>query len=263
MTPKILVLGEVFTDRYFIGTADRLSPEAPLPVVKVSEVINKPGGAGNVAANCRALGAEVRTIDPPYPYPVKNRLIANGHQIARWDQDDQVASYTTAGLRIHTADFEWADGIIISDYCKGAFGPGIINTLAAYCDQKVVYIDTKRNPEIYSNFRNKLFFPNLKEHLNYITAYTQCTHVLRKESAEGMSYFLEGQPVVHVPTYTINPISVSGAGDTVIAAYAYAEISGMPGPKERMIFASKAAAVAIGKPLTSVANLDEIKNITT
>lgn len=261
MTPKILVLGEVFTDRYFIGTADRLSPEGPFPVVAVKEVIQKPGGAGNVAANARALGAEVRSIDPPFPYPVKNRLIANGHQIARWDQNDTVASYTTAGLRIHTADFEWADAIIISDYCKGAFGPGIIQLLQTYTSVKPVFIDTKRSPAIYQGFENVVFLPNMKEYIQYVSAYSDCTLVIRKESAEGMTYFNNGEPAWHVNSYSTNPISVSGAGDTVAAAIAYARVKGLLMP-DAMTFASKAAAVAIGKPLTSVATLDEIKAIT-
>ena len=57
---RLLVVGDVLLDRYCQGSASRLSPEAPVPVVKVDDVNDRPGGAGNVALNIAALGASVR-----------------------------------------------------------------------------------------------------------------------------------------------------------------------------------------------------------
>jgi len=54
---RVLVVGDTMLDRYWTGTVDRISPEAPVPVVKVEQVQERAGGAGNVAANIASLGA--------------------------------------------------------------------------------------------------------------------------------------------------------------------------------------------------------------
>ena len=59
---RILVVGDVMLDRYWFGEVSRISPEAPVPVVKVDRVEERPGGAGNVARNCAALGARVALL---------------------------------------------------------------------------------------------------------------------------------------------------------------------------------------------------------
>ncbi|MBP6637485.1 MAG: D-glycero-beta-D-manno-heptose-7-phosphate kinase, partial [Sulfuritalea sp.] len=56
---RILVVGDVMLDRYWFGEVSRISPEAPVPVVKVERTEERPGGAANVARNCAALGARV------------------------------------------------------------------------------------------------------------------------------------------------------------------------------------------------------------
>src|SRR5471030_2878305 len=58
----VLVIGDVMLDRYWFGDAGRISPEAPVPVVKIRQVDDRPGGAGNVALNIAALGAKVTLI---------------------------------------------------------------------------------------------------------------------------------------------------------------------------------------------------------
>jgi bifunctional ADP-heptose synthase (sugar kinase/adenylyltransferase) len=112
------VIGEKFDDIYHVGTATRLSPEAPIPVVAVKEVIQFAGGAGNVYQNLKALGANVLLINPTET-PRKNRLIANGLQVARWDEQDTVKPLPE--LQFKT--FDGYDGVIISDYGKGFFTP--------------------------------------------------------------------------------------------------------------------------------------------
>ena len=54
---SVLVVGDIMLDRYWQGPTSRISPEAPVPVVKVEEIVDRPGGAGNVALNIAALGA--------------------------------------------------------------------------------------------------------------------------------------------------------------------------------------------------------------
>lgn len=59
---RILVAGDVMLDRYWFGDVQRISPEAPVPVVKIDRVEERPGGAANVARNCAALGAHVSLL---------------------------------------------------------------------------------------------------------------------------------------------------------------------------------------------------------
>mgnify|MGYP001375937806 CR=1 FL=1 len=61
-TARILVVGDVMLDRYWFGEVSRISPEAPVPVVKVERTEERPGGAANVARNCAALGARVSLL---------------------------------------------------------------------------------------------------------------------------------------------------------------------------------------------------------
>ena len=59
---KVLVIGDVMLDRYWLGTTTRVSPEAPVPIIKVNQVENRPGGAANVANNVRSLGGRVSLV---------------------------------------------------------------------------------------------------------------------------------------------------------------------------------------------------------
>src|SRR6184192_2435258 len=59
---RILVVGDVMLDRYWFGEVERISPEAPVPIVKIARHEERPGGAGNVARNAAALGAQVTLI---------------------------------------------------------------------------------------------------------------------------------------------------------------------------------------------------------
>lgn len=144
---RILVVGDVMLDRYFEGTASRLSPEAPVPVVKVERVFERAGGAANVALNIAALGAKVtlvayvgddvdaghleklldqanvdhvllkaraaRTI-------VKLRALAMQQQVMRMDFEDSFAGEDHAAL-LRTMDGLLPDHdlLVLSDYAKG------------------------------------------------------------------------------------------------------------------------------------------------
>jgi rfaE bifunctional protein kinase chain/domain len=61
-TARVLVVGDVMLDRYWFGDVDRISPEAPVPVVKITRREERPGGAANVARNAAALGAPVTLL---------------------------------------------------------------------------------------------------------------------------------------------------------------------------------------------------------
>ena len=61
-TASVLVIGDVMLDRYWFGDTSRISPEAPVPIVKINSTDNRPGGAGNVALNIAALGAKTTLL---------------------------------------------------------------------------------------------------------------------------------------------------------------------------------------------------------
>ena len=144
---RLLVVGDVMLDRYWFGEVNRISPEAPVPVVKVERIEERPGGAANVARNATALGAQVTLLsvigddeagarlrelveaervrtslhkDPGLPTTVKLRVIGRQQQLLRIDFETQPSREVLADK---LADFEslLADCsvLVLSDYGKG------------------------------------------------------------------------------------------------------------------------------------------------
>lgn len=146
---RLAVIGDSMVDRFLWGRVDRISPEAPVPVVRIERETVKLGGAANVAANIRALGAEAvlfgvcgddeagrqlrdllteRGIDPSglvtgpdRPTTIKTRIIAHNQQVVRADREDDApaAGDLAARLAERVAAAGHFDGIIFSDYGKG------------------------------------------------------------------------------------------------------------------------------------------------
>ncbi len=144
---RILVVGDVMLDRYWFGDAERISPEAPVPVVRVGRTEERLGGAANVARNITALGASAgllsvigndesgRTlralaradgivdhlhVDAALPTTVKLRIIARRQQLARVDfESAPVADVLEAHLEEYAGLLRDYDVVILSDYGKG------------------------------------------------------------------------------------------------------------------------------------------------
>jgi rfaE bifunctional protein kinase chain/domain len=146
-TARILVVGDVMLDRYWFGEVSRISPEAPVPVVKVERTEERPGGAANVARNCVALGAKAVLLsvvgadeagqslarlmaaegiaaslheDAELSTTIKLRVIGRQQQLLRIDFESSPAHEV---LRAKLAEFErqlpHCDAVILSDYGKG------------------------------------------------------------------------------------------------------------------------------------------------
>jgi len=144
---RLLVVGDVMLDRYWFGEVERISPEAPVPVVKIARNEERPGGAANVARNAAALGAQVTLIsvvgddeagrtlekllagervrtslhrDPTLPTTVKLRVIGRQQQLLRIDFET-LPSHEILATKL--ADYERAlpefDAVVLSDYGKG------------------------------------------------------------------------------------------------------------------------------------------------
>jgi rfaE bifunctional protein kinase chain/domain len=144
---RLLVVGDVMLDRYWFGDVSRISPEAPVPVVKVERTEDRPGGAANVARNAVALGAQVSLlsvvgddepgttltrliegggiraglhVDPAISTTVKLRVIGRQQQLLRIDFETAPSHEV---LRAKLAEFESrlpdCDVVVLSDYGKG------------------------------------------------------------------------------------------------------------------------------------------------
>lgn len=148
---RVLVLGDVMLDRFVYGGALRLSPEAPVPVVRLSERRAMAGGAGNVARNIQALGGEVlllatvgadaageelaALLGPAARLlrvegrmtPVKLRVIAGRQQVVRVDEEEAAPlTDATPLLEALPAALDGAQAVVLSDYAKGTLPPPLI-----------------------------------------------------------------------------------------------------------------------------------------
>jgi len=192
---KVLIVGDVMLDRYIWGTIDRLSPEAPVPVVSVKKHDARPGGAGNVTLNLSALGAspvlcaligkdragEILTksfqnqsistegliVSPSRPTTEKTRVIAQDHHIVRIDEEtDALPSAEEEKLILERIQklLPSCDVVIFQDYDKGVRNENIISKTVALARAKgipTVVDPKKRNIQHYKGVT--LFKPNLKE----------------------------------------------------------------------------------------------------
>jgi D-beta-D-heptose 7-phosphate kinase / D-beta-D-heptose 1-phosphate adenosyltransferase len=168
---RVLVAGDLMLDRYWSGTAQRVSPEAPVPVVRVDAMEDRPGGAANVALNLAALGCQtalvgvtgddeaadilaIRLADAGIaarlhrrrglPTITKLRVLAHHQQLIRLDFEQSLAPQGEDPLPALVADLlDQADLVVLSDYAKGTLArPGPLITLAR--DQgKPVLVDPK------------------------------------------------------------------------------------------------------------------------
>ncbi|GAB4341622.1 MAG: D-glycero-beta-D-manno-heptose-7-phosphate kinase [Candidatus Abyssubacteria bacterium] len=176
-SPAIVVVGDLMLDLYVWGAVERVSPEAPVQVLKVESEEPRPGGAGNVAANLAALGARVfccgitgddangrRLVqllknlkvdtsgilkDKTRPTTVKTRMIAHGQQLLRVDRETAQwldESLQTAMLERITGLLPKMDALLISDYGKGAIPDSLISRVIALCNEhgKPVLVDPAR-----------------------------------------------------------------------------------------------------------------------
>lgn len=187
---RTLVVGDVMLDRYWFGKVDRISPEAPVPVLAVQEEQVRAGGAANVAHNLLALGAkstllsvvgddqagrEIKqildeygaqtklTIDTNFKTIVKLRMIAQNQQLLRADFEQKPSEEVLAQcLSDYQLAVQDADVVILSDYGKGGLTHVATMIDLARGAGKPVIIDPKGSD--YSRYKGAtLITPNMKE----------------------------------------------------------------------------------------------------
>jgi len=192
---RIAVIGDLMLDRYLWGDVERISPEAPVPVVRIRGESANLGGAANVAANVSALGAQVQLfglvgddadgkllnelIDlgnfgdnsvvtaANIPTIVKTRIIAGSQHIVRIDRESS-APMDPAVVRKMLVRFRAVlggiDAVILEDYNKGMLNPAFIETVIESCREAHVPIGIDPKKENFWAYKGaNVFKPNLRE----------------------------------------------------------------------------------------------------
>ena len=194
---RIMVIGDVMVDAYMWGKVNRISPEAPVPIVAVDRLENRLGGAANVSLNVQALGAIPLTYavigddekgnllrqlfkeqslsdkgiiqSPDRKTTVKTRVLSGGNQILRVDEEiemdlnknDEEAFIAAINSALEN---DQIDAIIFEDYDKGLITEGVINAVREKASALNIPVMVDPKKKNFNNYRNaSLFKPNLKE----------------------------------------------------------------------------------------------------
>ena len=194
---NIIIVGDVMLDQYLVGDVNRISPEAPVPVVHIQQTDDRLGGAGNVALNVLALGASIHLCSvigkdkegealevllqkkniqttgllktSTRPTTVKTRILARNQQLLRVDQEvtydiSQAEEQDLVSKFQYILDNHTVDAVILQDYNKGVLTPYIIKTLIHHCNkQNIPTIVDPKNTNFFAYKNTTLFKPNLKE----------------------------------------------------------------------------------------------------
>ncbi|MFT4150187.1 MAG: D-glycero-beta-D-manno-heptose 1-phosphate adenylyltransferase [Paracoccaceae bacterium] len=191
---RVLCIGDVMLDRFHYGEVSRISPEAPVPVLKLSHTETMLGGAANTAANISTLGGNVDLAAPlgedeagrefaelirangrmrfsaatdPRGTIVKSRYSANGQQLLRIDHEDPTALSPNAAAVLEQAvlaALPECDIVVLSDYAKGALSPALCQSVIAAARRagRPVVVDPKGSD--FSRYRGaSVVTPNERE----------------------------------------------------------------------------------------------------
>jgi rfaE bifunctional protein kinase chain/domain len=193
---RVLIIGDVMVDSYIWGKVDRISPEAPVPVVAVQRKENRLGGAANVALNVKALGANsvltavigndlegdtfLKLLDQEglssegimrldRPTTVKTRVLGNQHQLLRIDAEDDSELSTSDSIVfieriVKLLRSERFDVIIFEDYDKGLISKNLIESVVSIAKELNILVAVDPKKRNFLSYKNvNLFKPNLKE----------------------------------------------------------------------------------------------------
>ena len=302
---KILVIGDLILDRYIWGKVDRISPEAPVPIVEVTKEDFLLGGASNVAHNIVTLGGSTSIVGVTgndragdvlmnllekqgiqsqgvvrcsRSTIVKTRVIAHNQQVVRFDKEDKdrldgkifkkLLEYIREAIPTH-------DAVIISDYKKGVVSSALIREVLKTAKPFRIFVSVDPKVGHFKFYAGvSLITPNLaeaslasgveiKDDKSLISAGKRllktlsCNAVLITRGEQGMSLF-EKEKVTHISTVTKDVYDVTGAGDTVIAAFTLAHASGAS-MKDAAVIANHAAGIVVGKVGTAVATTEQLQ----
>ncbi len=248
---NVLLIGDSCIDEYKIGTIDRLSPEAPVPVIKIVDTKSVPGMASNVKLNLENLGVYADFVTNEETI-LKTRYIDNrsGQHMLRVDTEPTVVPWSGRTL-FPIKDY---DAVIISDYNKGFLTyEQIANVIKE--SRGPVFIDTKKTQladisaaNVYVKI-NELEYKNARSiPSNLIVTLGDRGALLKQPSTETL-----------IPTSPVDVVDVCGAGDTFLAAltvqYLYTK-----NLEQSIIFANVAAGITVQHRGNYAPSYDEIRH---
>ena len=194
---KVLIAGDIMTDRYLTGTVNRISPEAPVPVVQLTHADDRLGGAGNVALNVKAYGAipilltvvgedddglkllkQLNSLGIEHKFicrsverrtTVKTRIVSQNQQMMRIDAEDTFElthheKQVVITQYVNALKETKPDVIILQDYNKGFFTPELIQVITRYAADNNIPVTVDPKKANFQDFKGvTIFKPNLKE----------------------------------------------------------------------------------------------------
>jgi D-beta-D-heptose 7-phosphate kinase/D-beta-D-heptose 1-phosphate adenosyltransferase len=303
---RVLVVGDAILDEYLAGDCSRISPEAPVPVLKVDSLRHVLGGAANTAANIVSLGGratlialvgdddgghtlrrcagdagvDLVAVDHGRATLRKTRVVGQHQQIVRLDYEDiQTPSPALEAeiLLLVDASVGSCDIVVISDYAKGFLSSSMSQAIIKRAHDLNLEVVVDPRPQHRDFYKGCDYLtPNWKESRALLRlpdaepsqeAIGKVAHALAAElgtnvvltlGAHGILFHgRNGDKQFSLPTLAREVFDVSGAGDTVVAAFALARAAGAD-HETAVGLANRAASIVVGKFGTATVTPDEI-----
>jgi D-beta-D-heptose 7-phosphate kinase/D-beta-D-heptose 1-phosphate adenosyltransferase len=303
---RVLVLGDAIVDEYLSGDCSRLSPEAPVPVLRVKALRQTLGGAANTAANitslgghaqlvtltgadatgerlsslCQAAGVDLVPVSDGRPTLRKARVVGQHQQLVRLDFEEshEIDSGTEERVLAFVRDrLEGCDIVVLSDYAKGFLTQRICGFVIAEAHALSKLVITDPRPEHRSFYVHCDYLtPNWKESRGLLgQPETSPTPDRIEETGRGLVRALDANLLLtlgpggmaffgrderehfSVPTEAREVFDVSGAGDTVVAAFALAMGAGAS-HTQAVALANRAAGIVVAKLGTATVSPQEL-----
>jgi D-beta-D-heptose 7-phosphate kinase/D-beta-D-heptose 1-phosphate adenosyltransferase len=253
---RVLVIGDVIIDRYITGTSNRLSPEAPVPIVQHQSTREYTGGAGLVFENLKNLKLDVELYNTKQPSSLKTRVICDGHYVTRIDEDVVADSDAVLNL-VLTNNFESYDYVILSDYNKGVLKHSnkIIEHINSFGCK--VIVDPKKSAAEYQGAW--LVKPNCKEFEQFGFADWQ-DNIVTTNADQHVQARIEGKEY-KVAVKTLEVADVTGAGDCFLAALVYGFTKGYD-YKKSLEIAVKGSRKSVSHKGTYLLNVEDLEQKT-
>ncbi len=304
---KVLILGDVMLDEYLYGKVDRISPEAPVPVVEISSTRMLLGGAANVAANVEALGdqpmllglvgdddarsrlsellgergitSDLLVTDESRPTTIKTRILAHNQQVVRADREKRHELSPEIEKKVVDKFLSVADdcsAVIISDYGKGVITLSLLERIIDECLKRDIFLAVDPKETRFHNYKRvSLITPNHHEagfasgrrinDMDDLLAVgadlmerLKTKAILITRGPDGMSLFQQDSEPTHIPTFARQVYDVTGAGDTVIAAFVSAVVAGAD-LIESAIVANAGAGCTVAEIGTATVSVDQLR----
>lgn len=245
---KVLVIGDSCIDNYIFGKVERISPEAPVPVLTITKSIQQSGMAANVMNNLLNLGVECVGLFGN-KISIKTRFIdeRSKQHIIRVDDDNFSEPIIVPKQTSY-------DAIVVSDYNKGSVQYQTLIELANEYTTIPIFVDTKKtNLKIFDKYSNVYFKINKFEFEKLVEPPEQLIVTNGNEGAiyKTKRFYLEKQ---------VDVVDVCGAGDTFLSALCFMFLQ-TADIEESIKFANRAASITVTHQGTYAPTIDEINKV--